>query len=347
MKAIIDARGLRIVHPIFLTLAALIALEMGGCPATEAEPTRSPRDPLRGAVNRLYNLEYDAAREQLQTWLSSHPTDLRALNQLATVLLHREMFLRKTLQTRFYADLGEVFHGGKVAVTPSFQQQFFGVLEKAQRLAEDHLKQNPKDQEAMYWAGAAHATRAVFYFSMLKAYLPALRESIGARQYHAQLLAINPDYVDAWLVVGTNDYVAGSLPWYVKIMASLKGYRGNRAQGLAEVKRVAEQGHSAREDAKFILAILYRREKMYSETLAVLQSLAESYPRNFLLRREIAQIQRSGVAWRAAELNEGTATGIQPGEAAYRAAPVFKGPHPSPQDAGGFRPLPTKASLAR
>src|SRR2546425_12736585 len=74
----------------------------------------------------------------------------------------------------------------------------------------------------------------------------------------------------------------------------------SRAQGIEEVKRVIEPGSLAREDAKFILAILYRRQKMYTEALQVLQSLAESYPRNFLLQREVAEIFEIKGDWQAA-----------------------------------------------
>jgi len=88
--------------------------------------------------------------------------------------------------------------------------------------------------------------------------------------------------------VGINDYVAGSLPWYLKVLASLAGFRGNRAQGIQEVRRVTVEGQWARVDAKLILAVLCRREKLYPETLQILQELAQAYPRNFLVQREIA-----------------------------------------------------------
>lgn len=291
----------RVIRPltvVFVALASLAAV----LPAESQTPMAGgpDREQLSVALDHLHNLEYEEAREELEAWLRQHPTDLHALNYLGTVILHHEMFHRGILETQVYGELGEMFRSGKVPFSPGFQQELLTVLDKAQMLAENRMKRNPDDQEAMYWAGAAHATRAVFHFTMLKAYVAALRESNEARKYHVQLLKVNPAFVDALLVVGLNDYVAGALPWYFKIMASLAGYRGNRAQGLAEVKRVTEQGHWAREDARFILAVLCRREKMYPQTLAVLQGLAESYPRNFLVRREIAGIYGIQGDWRAA-----------------------------------------------
>ncbi len=293
--------GRGIAGLIFSTLLALLSRPVSGyARADPPQESGAAPDLLTSALDHRYNLEYDLARLQLEAWLTQHPADPRALNYLATVILYGEMFQRGILETHFYGELGDMFRTGKISYSAAFQQELFRVLEKAQSLSENRLKQNPDDQEAMYWAGSAHATRAVFYFTMAKSYLAALRESIEARGYHARLLKANPNFVDALLVIGLNDYVAGSLPWYIKLLASLAGYRGNRAQGIEEVKRVAEQGHLARQDAKFILAILYRREKMYVDSLKAVEELAQSYPRNFLLQREIARIEQILGDWGAA-----------------------------------------------
>jgi tetratricopeptide (TPR) repeat protein len=264
-------------------LVFLLVTAAGACAAEDANPYRT-------ALDYRYNLQYDQARKTLEDWLVQHPNDLHALNGLATVELHREMFHQGILASHIYGDLGGMFRTGKIPYPPEFQKQLFDLLAKAQSLAEARLQRNPKDQEALYWEGAAHATRAVFYFTMAKSYLAALHEATAARKAHQQLLTINPGFTDAWLVVGTNDYVIGCLPWYLKVFTSLAGYHGNRARGIAEVQRVAAQGNWAKEDAKLVLAVLYRREEMYPQTLRELQDLAQSYPRNFLLEREIAGI---------------------------------------------------------
>ncbi len=51
------------------------------------------------------------------------------------------------------------------------------------------------------------------------------------------------------------------LPWYIKMLAALAGAHGDRTGGLAMVQRVAESGNYAREDARFMLDVLYQREK--------------------------------------------------------------------------------------
>lgn len=260
------------------------------CTCTRQSKAADAPEPYLVAADQRNNLEYDAAQATLQSWLATHPDDVHALNDLATVLLHREMFQRGVLASHIYGDMGEMFHGGRVPFSPHFQQDLLGDLDKAQALSEKQLKANPNDVDALYWAGVAHATRAIFYFTMMKSYLAALRESSEARKCHAQVLKLKPDFADAWLVVGINDYVLGCLPWYYKVVASLAGFRGNRTEGIAEVRRASVQGRWAREDAKLTLAVLTRREKLYPETLRVLQGLAKSYPQNFLVLHEMAGI---------------------------------------------------------
>ncbi len=280
---------------------ALISLPLGV--AAWSKPAKqggSSPDPVEQALDYRHNLEYESARRLLDAWLREHPSDPRALNYLGSVILHHEMFHRGILETHFYGGLGDMLRPVKIEITPSFQKELFGILEKAQSVCEEQLKRNSKDPEALYWAGLAHATRAVFYYTMAKSNLAALREATQAREYHTRLLKVDPAFVDALLVVGINDYVSGSLPWYLKVLASLVGYRGNRTQGIEEVRRVAEQGCWARDDAKFILAVFYQREKKYAETLQVLQGLAQLYPRNFLIQHSIARIYEIQGNWAAA-----------------------------------------------
>jgi len=142
----------------------------------------------------------------------------------------------------------------------------------------------------MYWAGVGHGTRATYHFALRKQYISALREATTAYNYHEHLLKIDPGFVDCYLIIGINDYVVGSLPWYVKVMASLGGRHGNREEGIRQVRIVTERGHYASEDAKLMLGVLYQREKMHEEALDLYQGMARSYPRNYLLEYEVASL---------------------------------------------------------
>ena len=311
------------IRLIVLQFLALI-LPVGGQSQTLPAPTQD-RDPVSIAIDHYHNLEYDAAKQQLRGWIDSHPTDLRALNYLATTTLYNEMFDRGVLESSVYGEGGDIFKSSKVAVTSSFQQQLLSILDKAQNLAEERLKNDPNDKDAMYWAGVSHGTRATYHFALRKEYMPALHEASAAHKYHSDLLKAEPDYVDAYLVVGMNNYVVGSLPWYVKVLASLTGRHGNREEGIRQVKRVTETGNYARADAKVMLAVLEQREKMYAQALALYQDMARSYPRNYLLQYETANLFGALNDWHsAAQAYDAILAQQRAGAPGYEKVPIAK-----------------------
>ena len=287
--------------------------------------TNQVQGDLPPAIEHLRNLEYDAAKAQLRTCVDTHPSDLQAWNYLAIATLYDEMFERGVLESGVYGEGGDIFKPSKVAVAPSFQQELFAILDKSQQLAEDRLKSDPNDKDAMYWAGVGHGTRATYHFALRKEYLAALHEATAAYNYHTGLLKLDADYVDSYLVVGVNNYVVGSLPWYFKVFASMTGRHGDRAEGLRQVKRVTEQGNYAREDSKLMLAVLYQREKMYAPALSLYQEMARSFPRNYLLQYEVSSLLGTTNDWKsAAETYDSILNKHRAGDTGYENIPIAK-----------------------
>jgi tetratricopeptide (TPR) repeat protein len=101
-------------------------------------------------------------------------------------------------------------------------------------------------------------------------------------------LKLDPKYVDAQITIGLYEYVVGSLPLPVKILAGATGYRGSKKRGLAMLEQVAKEGRWSRDDAKSVLIILYTREKRFADVLVLTRELSVKYPRNYLLRVETA-----------------------------------------------------------
>jgi hypothetical protein len=277
------------------------------------------------AIDHVRNLEYDVARRQLEAWLSQHPDDLRALNYLATAMLQKELFRRELLESQAYTAGGEALRDRKLPVSAAFQQELFSTLDRLASRAEMRVRENPRDEQALYWHGSAHATRAIYHLAVTRAHTTALGEAKQARKLHAQVLSINPNFVDALLIVGIYDYVAGSIPWYLKVFASIAGYSGDKERGLASIARVTREGEFAKPEARQFLAIFYFREKRYGETLALLQEMASAHPRNFIIPQEIARTYKAQGNWRlAAETYESLLGRYHRGEPGYQNMPVSK-----------------------
>ena len=48
----------------------------------------------------------------------------------------------------------------------------------------------------------------------------------------SRVLQLDPDYIDAKLVVGVYEYVVGALPWPFKLMIGFAGITGSKSRGL-------------------------------------------------------------------------------------------------------------------
>jgi tetratricopeptide (TPR) repeat protein len=123
-----------------------------------------------------------------------------------------------------------------------------------------------------------------------KAWFSALRSAVGARHDHERVLELDPNYSDAKMVVGVHNYVIGSVPWGVKVAASIVGLSGSREKGIQYLYEAANGGGEAAVDAKIALALFLRREQRYKDAIEIVGGISNSYPRNFLLALELANL---------------------------------------------------------
>jgi tetratricopeptide (TPR) repeat protein len=150
------------------------------------------------------------------------------------------------------------------------------------------LKQNPKDAEALYWLGATEGLKASFEEAVERRHFAALKDGDDSVDHHSELLKLDPTFIDANLTAGLYEYVVGSLPLPIKVVAGVTGFRGSKKKGLQLIESVSRQGTWARDDAKTLLIVLYTREKRFVDALANARELSAKYPRNYLFRLEAA-----------------------------------------------------------
>jgi tetratricopeptide (TPR) repeat protein len=130
--------------------------------------------------------------------------------------------------------------------------------------------------------------QAAFEEAVERRHYAALRDGNDAVDHHRDVLKLDPKYIDAQITVGLYEYVVGSLPLPVKIIAGATGFRGSKKRGLKLLEQVAQEGRWAQDDAKTVLVLLYTREKRFAEVVKLTRELSAKYPRNYLLRLETA-----------------------------------------------------------
>lgn len=276
----------------FLVLALSAAALAQTQPATTA-PHGAPHDPQTEAgFDDFYNMEYDRATREFEKIVEKHPNDAFAINHLLTTILMRDLYDTGAMNTGDYAN--DSFIGRAPRPTDQkIKDRIKELVRRAENLEEQQLKANSKDVDALYCRGVTRAQFSVYTGLVERAWFSALRNAVGARHDHEHVLELDPQYVDAKMVVGTHNYVVGNLPWSVKIAAALAGLSGSKDKGLDYLREVAKSSGENSVDAKIILTLFLRREHQYDEAIGYMQELSAKYPKNHLFLTEVANLQRA------------------------------------------------------
>jgi tetratricopeptide (TPR) repeat protein len=167
-------------------------------------------------------------------------------------------------------------------------------------LAEQRLIKNPEDVDALFARGWARSLRAIYIGLIERSFVSALHVALQARSDNEKLLRLDPHYIDAKLVVGVHQYVTGSLPFGIKLLAGAAGITGSKAKGIEDLRDAGGRGVITSVEARTALGLFLRREAKYDEAIAVTRSLTEEYPRDFLFRLELANLIKDAGQGKAA-----------------------------------------------
>jgi tetratricopeptide (TPR) repeat protein len=253
---------------------------------TDAERARF-EELRRSGLDALYNIDYDKAQRDFNEIVKLYPNHPGGYQLLAARLWIKTLYESRRLQVSLYSS--ESFYtNGDDKVDPKIVTEFRNLTREARRLAEAKLKQEPKNIEALDFLANTEGLKASFEEAVERRHFAALRDGNDAVDHHREVLKLDPKYIDAQITIGLYEYVVGSLPLPVKILAGATGYRGSKKRGLAMLEQVAKEGRWSQDDAKTVLILLYTREKRYADVLTLTRELSAKYPRNYLLRLETA-----------------------------------------------------------
>jgi tetratricopeptide (TPR) repeat protein len=244
----------------------------------------------------MFNIDYTTAvakYEEIRKRLPRHPAgDL----YLATALWLRHLNKSRRLQTGLYRS-GSSFYAGADkakeetegdAVDTGLDRAFRERMAQAKTKALALVARNKNDADALYFLGAYYGVMAGYEASTARKFFSAMRNGSRCVDAHEKVLKLRPDYYDAYLTVGLYDYIVGSLPFGYKVMATMVGIRGNKMRGITRLQTLIEKNAMTADDARVMLLAVFRNEKREEEALGLLEQLSSKYPKNYLLKLEIA-----------------------------------------------------------
>ena len=266
-------------------VAGLVLITATVCPAVPSGA--NPLDPLTnpGFVH-FYNNEFDAAIADFEAGVKARPNDPDSYNHLAQAILYREMLRNGALESQLVSGTNPFLRRPKMAIGTRDKARFTYCVDQSLKLSEALLEKDPQNIHALYALGVAHGLRANYSFLVEKAWVDSLREAMAARRFTEQILEIDPNFVDAQLILGVDDYIVGCLPFHMRALGFVAGFRGDKDGGIRKLEEVAKAGILNRYDAEIVLAVIYRRERSPEKAIPLLKDLAARFPRNYLLRFE-------------------------------------------------------------
>jgi tetratricopeptide (TPR) repeat protein len=242
----------------------------------------------REGFDALYNLDYEGARRRFDEMTRAFPAHPAGYQFLAAALWLRTLNESRRLQASLYNNEGFYKEDKNDKGESKVAAEFKELTRKTKELCDLRLAADPKDVEALYYLGASEGLKAAWGSMVERSFMSALRNGNDSVDHHRDLLKIDPTFTDAKVTVGMYDYVVGTLPLPVKILASIGGFRGSKKRGLATLEEVAAKGNWARDDAKSLLIALLKRERRFRDAYTYANELATKYPRNYLYRMEAA-----------------------------------------------------------
>ena len=277
--------------PALILLATLLPLPAPAQPVLHTDPLNLT-PPVRQSLQLFYNLNFDAALKIQEQVAQQHPDNPMASNYVLTTLIFRELYNQDLLDTTYYAHNSFLTVKREVNVSQSARSRIEDLTTKVQHLTDAELAANPNDANALFARGYAKGMHAVFITLVDHAFVAAARQGLSARNDSEAALKIDPQYADAWMAVGIQRFAVASLPKFLRFMVGFMGVGGSKKDGLADLRKSAENGTVTPVESRTILSLFLRHDAQYPAALEVQRGLQKEYPRNYIFCLEVANLTK-------------------------------------------------------
>ena len=250
-------------------------------------------DPVvRDGFERFYILDFDGAMGRFESVLSAHPKEPMAYGYVQMTTVFRELYHQDLLDTTYYAHDSFLTSKRNVAVPPATRQRIESLTDSGIKLCDDRIRANPQDKNAYFARGYLRGIHAAFITLVDHSYVTAAKQGYAARNDSEQALKIDPDYADAKMAVGIQQFAVASLPRWVRMLVGIMGVGGNKEKGLQMLHESAARGVVTSVESRTVLSLFLRHDARYPEALVVQHGLAAQYPHDYLYRLEEANLTK-------------------------------------------------------
>jgi hypothetical protein len=246
--------------------------------------------PLNDGYHAMYNLDFAAAHNHFEEWMTAHPDDCLGSASDAAAYIFTEFDLLGVLDIELFADDDRFTSRKRPPVDPALKQGFQNRIAQSEHLADLALQHNPNDANAYYCKAVTSGMQADWASLIDRHEYGAFKFSELASKYAKQALTINPTLYDANLAVGIENYMLSLKSAPIRWILGMTGAGTNKAEGVRLLTLTAQQGHYLAPFARLMLAVGELRDGRTQQGKAILVSLSQEFPQNTLYQRQIARL---------------------------------------------------------
>lgn len=238
----------------------------------------------------MYNLSFQAAHNEFNTWMQQHPDDPLGPAADAAAYLFNEFDRLGILDIELFADNERFENRQRPSPDSAVKAAFLQRLDQADKIADSRLKTAPNNPHLLFTKTLINGLRSDYQGLIEKSDLSALTYSKRAGELAKQTLAADPSLYDAYLGVGIENYMLGLKPAPVRWLLSMTGAETNKVEGIHQLQLTAEKGNYLAPFARLLLAVAALRDKQTARAKELLSGLSHEFPGNTLYARQLARI---------------------------------------------------------
>jgi hypothetical protein len=235
---------------------------------------------LDSGFHNLYELNFQGAREDFLTYQKLHSEDPLGKAAEAASYLYEEFNAKGILTSSFFLDNAKFLGGVEESPTQNRNPAFLEANRKAREMAKKRVKLDRRDVNGLLALTMTDGMESDYDALIEKKQLASLSLMRQAESEANALLALDPTAQDAYVALGTANYVIGCLPTYKRAFLWFGGIHGDRARGMQQLELAAKHGHYLQPFAKILLALTAEREHQPERARALLADLTSQFPAN-------------------------------------------------------------------
>ncbi len=270
---------------IFAILCAAAAVAAPSVDALIVNPV------IDRGYRQMYDLNFEEAHKTFAQWEQDHPGDPIGPVSNAAAYLFAEFDRLDILHSEFFVESSLFHRRPKLTPDAAVRQAFDRELDKSTALSDKILLQMPDDPDALFARILTLGLRADYDALIERRVFDAMKVIKSSRATAERLLMIQPNYYDAYLAIGVENYLFSLKAAPVRWILQAGGAQTDGARGVEDLRLTAEKGRYLNPYARLLLAVAALRSKDLPKAREILTSLAREFPHNRLYAQELAQLQ--------------------------------------------------------